>query len=878
MAKGPPNAELEAWALKKDVGIPVNAFFLMVGCGILYMFVCGLVHIVFQLANVKKASAQESLATKLGKSKQFWFRSLFLLFCVGFGMAFLVGDCSLAEKTVVMESKAAADAVLGKMDTDGKISESMTINFKAESLVLSGRTGSNNHYGWELAAVGTHESNAQALYDELSTYTDFPVEVTFREIAGIAQRSDGMSCKRWHMLLWYSVFLILTTTISITPKEFFLGEGVGLSHILAWYLRKREYPKDDYVEVDEAARSYGGRKLEVGFWTLMPSAFITWIFAKSIHNASVLGGRYGILGGLGYATWYLSFLSAAIVGYVLRTRFGYKSLPEAINRNYGPFACLCFMFCCMFRLFNEVWSNATVIGELYGPQNSSSFWGAAWFGVLVPGIYVFMGGMRSSLLTDCFQAGGAVLFLIICIIAISADNRFKDDIFSFSPSTVRDITSGGEAGWEPGFHILALGGILQGICSYPFFDPVLTDRAFLSNPKTMFLSLSVGGTIAALFITFYGALGVYGAFYQDLYTINCGCTVGPEVCAARGYSLAPGELSTEECSWWAANQQGWGKAGGSAFVGTLIGYRVSTAIMIFQLFVYATASMSTLDSTFSSAAKLIALEFCGWLRLSGDSRSYPAPLRPHDSAHISSTHLWIARVSIFALMFCGLCFLGFEKDAMSATTAAGTCIMGIGFPIWMMLFMNPKKQGRKIRRAPLAFVIPFIIGWFFGMSYWADGSQRDASEKRITYDDFPVGNYEKTFDCAKLSFGGCDKPCTWIDPELVDGAWTAGGCSGPSSVTVLQKMYYARFFGTNLIGHCVCLGAFIVFFFLHQLLPDRCLQNRLVSLLGFGELTPPEEAEQGQAESLKAAATEVAAQKFGASKLDTDTGKELESI
>jgi hypothetical protein len=819
MAKGAPNAELEAWILKKDVGIPVNGFFLMLGCGILYVFVCGLIHITFQMKNIKKASVQDSVMVKLTSSKQFWFRLLFLIFCITFGAAFLAGDCGLAEKTVLIESKVSATSILGSMDSNGKILAGKTIKFKKESLDLSGRNGYTNHYGWELAKVGGHESDPTTLYIRLNAQGAFPVEVMFREVTGTEQRSDNNACKRWHMMFWYSIFLIITTSISVTPKEFFLGEGVGLKDIFAWYFAKTEYPADAPDESDGADRSYGGRKLQVGFFTLMPSAFITWIFAKSIHNTSVLGGRYGMLGGFGYAAWYTSFFSAAILGYVLRTRFGYKSLPEAINTNYGPLPCLCFMFCCIFRLFNEVWSNATVIGELFGSTNSSSYWGAAWFGVLIPSIYVFMGGMRSSLLTDCVQAGGAVLFLIIVIIAISADKSFNDTIFGFSPKTVRSITTGGEPGWEPGWEILTLGGLLQGICSYPFFDPVLTDRAFLSTPRTMLLSLTVGGGIAALFIYFFASLGVYGAFYQDMYTLNCDCTKGLEICTARGYSLAPGSLTAQDCQWWAANKQGWGKAGGSAFIGTLIGNKVSASIMVFQLFVYATASMSTLDSTFSSASKLIALEFSGWLRLPGDSRSYPAPLRPHDSQHISNTHLWIARFSIFALMFCGTCFLGFEKDAMSATTAAGTCIMGIGFPIWMMTVLNPKKSGRKFRRAPLAFIIPFALGWFFGMSYWADGTQRDATDKRITYEDFPVGNYDKSFNCATLAYGACSNPCTWTDPQLVGGVWTGGGCTGPSSVTVLQKMYYARFFGTNLIGHIVCLAAFVLFFAIHQALP-----------------------------------------------------------
>ena len=53
---------------------------------------------------------------------------------------------------------------------------------------------------------------------------------------------------------------------------------------------------------------------EVGFWTLMPSAMISWIFAKSIQNAAVWGGRFGIMGGVAYAGWYVSFWTAGLVG------------------------------------------------------------------------------------------------------------------------------------------------------------------------------------------------------------------------------------------------------------------------------------------------------------------------------------------------------------------------------------------------------------------------------------------------------------------------------------------------------------------------------------------------------------------------------------
>ena len=40
---------------------------------------------------------------------------------------------------------------------------------------------------------------------------------------------------------------------------------------------------------------------------------------------------------------------------------------------------------------------------------------------------------------------------------------------------------------------------------------MLTDRAFLAEPRTMLSAFLLGGTLAALFIFFFGFVGVYGA-------------------------------------------------------------------------------------------------------------------------------------------------------------------------------------------------------------------------------------------------------------------------------------------------------------------------------------------------------------------------------
>ena len=59
------------------------------------------------------------------------------------------------------------------------------------------------------------------------------------------------------------------------------------------------------------------------------------------------------------------------------------------------------------------------------------------------------------------------------------------------------------------------------ILSYPFFDPVLTDRAFLNEPRTMVKSFTLGGTVAGVFILLFGFLGMFGNMQTILRPSAC---------------------------------------------------------------------------------------------------------------------------------------------------------------------------------------------------------------------------------------------------------------------------------------------------------------------------------------------------------------------
>ena len=50
-----------------------------------------------------------------------------------------------------------------------------------------------------------------------------------------------------------------------------------------------------------------------GLWTLVLSQVTTWIFARSLMTAAILGYYYGIAGAIAYAAYYVSFLTGGAI-------------------------------------------------------------------------------------------------------------------------------------------------------------------------------------------------------------------------------------------------------------------------------------------------------------------------------------------------------------------------------------------------------------------------------------------------------------------------------------------------------------------------------------------------------------------------------------
>ena len=85
-----------------------------------------------------------------------------------------------------------------------------------------------------------------------------------------------------------------------------------------------------------------------------------------------LGAAHGVVGGLAYATYWLSIPVAGVVIYRLRTREGATGLVPFLIGRYGRAAALAFSAAILVRLFNEVWSNTAVVGGYYGDRAATA--------------------------------------------------------------------------------------------------------------------------------------------------------------------------------------------------------------------------------------------------------------------------------------------------------------------------------------------------------------------------------------------------------------------------------------------------------------------------------------------------------------------------
>ncbi len=352
-----------------------------------------------------------------------------------------------------------------------------------------------------------------------------------------------------------------------------------------------------------------------GLWLLVASAAVTWLFAKSIANAANLAGAFGVVGGIGYAIYYLSFVTAAVAIYFIRTRGGHASLSAFLTSKYGPLCARLFLIAIAIRLFNEVWSNTKVAALFFGPEGSPEYWAAAAAVTAFTLYYSWTGGLRSSLLTDGAQMLLAAALLAVILIALwpGLAERGLPEV----PSAMR------AAG------LTFCGLALVQVLSYPFHDPVMTDRAFITRPRDMVRAFVLAGIVAGGFILLFSGVGLY----------------------ARAFGLAGNP---------------------SLVVPAAFGLPMMLAFNAIML----TSAGSTLDSTFASTAKLGARDW-------GVEGGAPNERQTRFGRRMMVAVAVLGNLPLLTL------YLGEETGPaiIAATTISGTMVMGLA-PIFLLSFVR----------------------------------------------------------------------------------------------------------------------------------------------------------------------------------------------
>ena len=362
-----------------------------------------------------------------------------------------------------------------------------------------------------------------------------------------------------------------------------------------------------------------------GLFMLTASLIISWIFAKSITNAANLGLEFGIVGGVAYAVYYLSFLVAGVVIYQLRTRGGFTSIHHFLQSKFGRTAVVIFSILIAFRLFNEVWSNTMVIGSYFGAAGTTPYYASILVFTGLTLAYTLKGGLRSSLLTDAIQMVlfGVLLFIILGLMLPAGEER------------VGEYLTSGVWTCAGGLNLL-FAAFIQ-IFSYPFHDSVMTDRGFISSPKTTLRSFVLAAVIGFGCLVTFSFVGVFARFQ------------GME-----------GQAAVE--------------------VGKVLG----TAVMLAMNFIMVTSAASTLDSAFSSFAKLAVIDL-GNKKLQTVTRG---------------------RWMMVILTLLGTLPIFMNPEILSATTVSGTMVMGLA-PVFLLW---------KIDAPPLSYFLAVGAGIVIGIA------------------------------------------------------------------------------------------------------------------------------------------------------------------
>ncbi|MBW6509032.1 MAG: sodium:proline symporter [Desulfuromonadales bacterium] len=380
----------------------------------------------------------------------------------------------------------------------------------------------------------------------------------------------------------------------------------------------------------------GANGSQPGLLSLTFSQVTTWIFARSLMNAAILGFYYGIWGTLAYAFYYFSFLTGGKIVDSLRFEHGFHSVQDFLRSRFGRWGTGCYNFVIGIRLISEVFANLLVIGILFGVAGSQAYTLTIIGFSAVTLLYSMLGGLSASLRTDVFQMViflGTLLMLLALVVGSQAvqlqDLWFKPFVFD-----------------QPG-PVLMLVALLQ-VWSYPMHDPVMMDRGFLADRETTRKSFLHAAWISIICIIAFGCLGVLAGAH-----------------ATQGASMNETLMQ---------------------LLGKVPMLFFSAALVI--------SAMSTLDSTLSSSAKLLAV----------DMRIMKMTLRN-------------GRAVMAAFMLVGLLLVFWgNNDLFSAVAVSGTASLYLAPVIFFSLW-------GKRRDIPLwSYLLSFVLALTASALYFTESS------------------------------------------------------------------------------------------------------------------------------------------------------------
>ncbi|APX90641.1 sodium:proline symporter [Brevirhabdus pacifica] len=291
-----------------------------------------------------------------------------------------------------------------------------------------------------------------------------------------------------------------------------------------------------------------------GLWTLVLSQVTTWIFARSLMNAAILGYYYGMPGTLAYTAYYASFLTGGLIVDRLRAR-GARSVQDWLRERFGAVGQTCYDLVVGLRLLSEVFANLLVVSLIFDAVLPGVAGAGTIALIAVAALalsYSAWGGLSAALRTDVVQM---LLFLAVFGLAFVA--LLLQPTFSLGAV----LTSGGVSGPGNGWILLAVAALQ--VFSYPAHDPVMMDRGFIAGREVTRRSFLHAFWISSLSIFAFGMFGIQAGIV--------------------GASVEGGLIGA-----WAGMFPPW-----------------VFALLLLSLLV---SALSTLDSTLASAARLCADE------------------------------------------------------------------------------------------------------------------------------------------------------------------------------------------------------------------------------------------------------------------------------